>query len=104
MSWDPYLDLRSGVLRNRLGITDAAELAGAEAELTGYRLMELRTRPLPGSYDLPHLQAFHRYIFGDVYDWAGELRTVPLGKGGALFCPPAAPRRHRGRRVHPARP
>lgn len=88
MSWDPYLDLRSGVLRNRLGITDAAELARAEAELTSYRLIELRARPLPGNYDLPHLQAFHRYIFGDVYDWAGELRTVSLGKGGALFCHP----------------
>lgn len=88
MSWDPYLDLRSGVLRNRLGITDAAELARAEAELTSYRLIELHARPLPGDYDLPHLQAFHRYIFGDVYDWAGELRTVTLGKGGALFCHP----------------
>ena len=88
MSWDPYLDLRSGVLRNRLGITDAAELARAEAELTSYRLIELHARPLPGDYDLPHLQAFHRYIFGDVYNWAGELRTVTLGKGGALFCHP----------------
>jgi hypothetical protein len=37
VSWDPYLDLQSGVLRNRLGITDAAELAHAEAELTSYR-------------------------------------------------------------------
>jgi cell filamentation protein len=88
VSWDPYLDLRSGVLRNRLGITDAAELARAEAELTSYRLIELRAHPLPGNYDLPHLQAFHRYIFGDLYDWAGELRTVTLGKGGALFCLP----------------
>jgi cell filamentation protein len=88
VSWDPYLDLQSGVLRNRLGITDAAELARAEAELTSYRLIELRADPLPGGYDLPHLQAFHRHIFGDVYDWAGELRTVSLGKGGALFCFP----------------
>jgi cell filamentation protein len=88
VSWDPYLDLQSGVLRNRLGITDAAELAHAEAELTSYRLIELRTSPLPGRYDLAHLQAFHRYVFGDVYDWAGELRTVSLGKGGALFCAP----------------
>src|SRR5262249_12963421 len=39
-------------------------------------------------YDLAHLRAFHRHIFGDVYDWAGELRTVRIGKGGALFCPP----------------
>ena len=35
MSWDPYLDLQTGVLRNRLGIADKAELARAEAELTG---------------------------------------------------------------------
>jgi cell filamentation protein len=88
VSWDPYLDLQSGVLRNLLGITDAGELATAEAELTSYRLIELHTSPLPGRYDLAHLQAFHRYIFGDLYDWAGELRTVTLGKGGALFCHP----------------
>jgi cell filamentation protein len=70
VSWDPYLDLQSGVLRNRLGITDAAELARAEAELTSYRLIELRADPLPGGYDLPHLQAFHRHIFptaGEVF-------------------------------------
>ncbi|QYN41158.1 Fic family protein (plasmid) [Pseudonocardia sp. DSM 110487] len=87
MSWDPYLDLQSGVLRNRLGITDKAELAQAEAELTSYRLIELRLNPLPGCYDLVHLQGFHRYIFGDVYDWAGELRTVSIGKGQP-FCLP----------------
>jgi len=39
---DPYLDLDTGVLRNRLGITDPAELAQAEAELTALRLIELR--------------------------------------------------------------
>jgi cell filamentation protein, protein adenylyltransferase len=85
VSWDPYLDLQSGVLRNRLGITDAGELARVEAELTSYRLIELSLDPLPGSYDLAHLQAFHRYIFGDLYDWSGQLRTVSIGKG-ALYC------------------
>lgn len=87
MSWDPYLDLQTGVLHNRLGITDAGELAQAEANFTSVRITQLRRHPLPGRYDLPHLQAFHRHIFGDVYDWAGELRTVSLGKGG-LFCLP----------------
>lgn len=85
--WDPYLDLSTGVLRNRLGLTDPAELARAEAELTALRLIELRQHPLPGHYDLAHLQAFHRYIFGDIYDWAGEIRTVSIGKG-QLFCLP----------------
>lgn len=84
---DPYLDLDTGVLRNRLGITDPAELAQAEAELTALRLVELRRRPLPGVYDLAHLQAFHWHIFGDVYEWAGRLRTVSIGKG-QLFCLP----------------
>lgn len=88
MSWDPYLDLDTGVLRNRLGITSQAELARAEADLTAVRIAQLWRRPLPGCYDLAHLQAFHRHIFGDVYDWAGQLRTVSIGKGAALFCPP----------------
>lgn len=87
MSWDPYLDLDTGVLRNRLGITDRAELARAESELTGLRLVDLERTDLPGHHDLVHLQAFHRHIFGDVYDWAGELRTVAIGKG-VPFCPP----------------
>ena len=89
MSWDPYLDLEAGVLRNRLGLTDPEQLRRAEAGLTAVRLAQLATRPLPGHYDLEHLQAFHRLIFGEVYDWAGELRTVSIGKG-TLFCLPDA--------------
>ena len=84
---DPYLDPASGVLRNLLGITDAAELARAEAALSGSRLIDLERRRLPGRYDLAHLQAFHRYILGDVYDWAGQLRTVSIAKG-SVFCLP----------------
>jgi len=87
VSWDPYLDLSSGVLRNRLGITDAGELATAEADFTSVRIAQLNRGHLPGSYDLSHLQALHRHIFGDVYDWAGELRTVAIGRGTA-FCRP----------------
>lgn len=84
---DPYLDPVSGVLRNRLGIGDAAELAEVEAALSASRLVDLERRRLPGSYDLDHLRAFHRYILGDVYDWAGELRTVSIAKG-SVFCLP----------------
>lgn len=39
MSGDPYIDLETGVLRNRLGITDAADLARAESELTSYAFL-----------------------------------------------------------------
>lgn len=94
--WDPYLDLDSGVLRNRLGITDPVELSRAEAEFAATALTELALTRLPGDYDIAHLQAFHRVIFGDLYPWAGEVRTVALGKAGQLFCPPEAIERRAG--------
>jgi cell filamentation protein len=87
VSWDPYLDLDTGVLHNRLGISDRAELARAEADLTASRLYDLQRTRLTGDYDLDHLRSFHRAIFADVYEWAGELRTVSIGRGG-LFCLP----------------
>lgn len=40
---------------------------------------------IAGEYDLAHLQAFHRYLFAGLYEWAGDLRTVVLAKTD-LFC------------------
>ncbi|GAB2893382.1 Fic/DOC family protein [Streptomyces mayteni] len=82
---DPYL-LPSGALRNRLDITDAVALSEAEADISRARLAILSSRPLPGTYDLAHLQRFHATIFGDVYPWAGELRTIDITKW-TPFCP-----------------
>jgi cell filamentation protein len=84
---DPYLDPASGVLRNRLGITSQMELDQAEAALSASRLIDLERRRLPGGYDLSHLRAFHRFILGYIYDWAGELRTAAISKG-SVFCLP----------------
>lgn len=82
---DPYA-LPNGVLRNNLGITDQQLLTSAEADITRARLVQLIERPLAGAYDLSHLRAFHAVIFGDVYSWAGELRTVDIAKR-TPFCP-----------------
>ena len=82
---DPYLDPASGVLRNRFGITDQAVLESTEADLVASRSRELASNPIQGGFDLKHLQAIHRYLFGDVYDWAGQLRTVDISKNGNLF-------------------
>ena len=88
MSGDPYLDPRTGLFRNRLGLTDRVELATAEKRLTTARIGQLRRRRLPGNYDLEHLRVFHWTIFQDVYPWAGQLRTVLIVKAGASFCLP----------------
>ena len=63
---DPYLDQASGVLRNRLDIVDAAQLSQVESEVSLLRDHELKLNPLPGRYDLAHLAAFHRRMFGEV--------------------------------------
>lgn len=86
MSTDPYVDPRTGVLRNLLGIRDARELAAAEARLVAAAERVLFAEGLVlGRFDLDHLRAVHRHLFGEVYDWAGELRTVNMAKGETLF-------------------
>jgi cell filamentation protein len=85
VSDDPYLDAASGVLRNRLGISDREQLGRVEAGLSAAALADLGVRSLPGGYDLAHLQAFHREIFGDLYPWAGEIRVVAAAKSD-MFC------------------
>ncbi|HLY54493.1 MAG TPA: Fic family protein [Stellaceae bacterium] len=79
---DPYLYPGSSVLRNKLGITDAKQLDYAERELVVQRSRQGIPR---GGFDLAHLRAIHRHLFQDVYEWAGELRTVELTKGGHRF-------------------
>lgn len=84
-SHDPYIDPSSGVLTNRFRIADEATLEATEASLVALRSYELAQRPLPGQFDLVHLQAIHRYLFGDLYEWAGQLRTIDIAKGGNAF-------------------
>jgi cell filamentation protein len=84
---DPYTDPVTGVLRNKLGLSMAGELEAAEREITHASLILLRETPVRATCDLPHLCAVHRRIFGDIYDWAGQVRSVAIAKG-SLFCLP----------------
>jgi cell filamentation protein len=84
---DPYADPVTGVLHNKLGLSTSGELESAEREITHAALIFLKESPVQPSYDLRHLCAIHRRIFGDIYDWAGQLRTVAIAKGN-WFCLP----------------
>jgi cell filamentation protein len=79
---DPYLIPGTNVLRSRLGISDARRLDRVERRLVADRIAE--GAPI-GVFDLTHLSAIHYHLFQDVYDWAGELRTVEISKGGHQF-------------------
>lgn len=85
MSDNVYCYPDSNVLKNKCGLEDAELLHQAETELVAIRLLELQLNPIAGKYDLKHLQAIHRYLFQDLYDWAGKIRTVEIGKGN-MFC------------------
>jgi cell filamentation protein len=82
MSDDPYLYPATTILRNRLGIRNAEQLEAFERLMAMQRAAE----GIPtGDFDLAHLQAIHGHLFQDVYDWAGQIRTVELNKGGHQF-------------------
>ena len=69
----------TGVLKNKLGITDPAALSRAATDSTALRLAELQATPVRGGFDSAHLQAIHHHVFQDLYDWAGELRLIDAG-------------------------
>ena len=77
-------------LENKLGITDSAELARAEERLSKMRALELFEKGLLDTFEIgtfAGLAQIHRYLFQDIYDFAGQVRTVNLAKGGFRFAP-----------------
>lgn len=77
-------------LENKLGITDSAELAREEERISKIRAVELfetgiLDRLEPGKFIA--LQAIHKHLFRDIYDFAGEMRRVNIAKGNFRFAP-----------------
>ena len=75
----------SDILINKFDIRDVKKLKLAERKLTMLRLLELFDDPIEGRFDLAHLQNIHRYIFQDIYEWSGEIRTIDIAKEH-MFC------------------
>lgn len=89
MAADPYLQ-ENGTFKNRLGITDAAELQARETAISSVRLAQMQQLERPvGRFDLDHLREIHRRAFGDVYEWAGKTRGEWTTIEGERFMPPA---------------
>ncbi len=82
---DIYCYPSSSVLKNKLGLTNQDKLDQFEAEITTLRLVELQENPIQGNFDLEHLKKLHFHIFQDVYDWAGQIRTVDISRGESRF-------------------
>ena len=78
------------MLDNRLGLTSSAELAREEERISKKKAIELFERDilenLP-SGKFSTLQTIHKYLFEDIYDFAGKIRTVNIAKGNFRFAP-----------------
>lgn len=76
---EKYCAPGAAVPANKLGAGDAGSLRAAVAEELAARQAELaEIGGLGGSYKLDHLCAFHKFLFGNVFDWAGEVRDVDM--------------------------
>ena len=78
------------ILENRLNITDSDELAREEERISKKKAADLFDNKLLDSFPagkFDTLQAIHKYMFEDIFDFAGEIRTVNLAKGNFRFAP-----------------
>ena len=78
------------ILQNKLGLTNEAELAWAEEKLSKTRALEHYDTGLLDTYEVgtfKGLAAIHKHLFGDVYEFAGQMRTVNIAKGNFRFAP-----------------
>ena len=77
-------------LDNKLNITDSTELARMEEKISKKKATELFENGYLDHYEagtFQMLSAIHRYLFGEIYEFAGEVRTVNIAKGNLRFAP-----------------
>ena len=77
-------------LENKLGLTSIAELDREEERISKKKATQLFNRKLLDTFDVgtfAGLAAIHKYLFEDIFDFAGEIRTVNIAKGNFRFAP-----------------
>lgn len=79
---DPYIDTETGLLINSIGAKTQSELDQIEADFVSIGLLKLYDEKFRVSYSLEDLQYIHASLFGKVYPWAGQIRTVEIHKVG----------------------
>ena len=78
----------SDVLKNKLNIRNKDELKAAEEEFSAVKQLVLLQDPVKGYFTKTHLLRIHRFLFEDVYPFAGQIRREQISKGDTMFYPP----------------
>ena len=78
----------SNVLKNKLNIRDNKLLKTAEEEITLIKQMELLKNPIKGNFSKAHFMNIRKFIFEDIYSFAGKIRREQISKADTMFYPP----------------
>ena len=81
---DDYYEGTSCLI-NKFNIKNEEQLAKLEAGITLAKTAELERNPLCDTFDFEHYKQIHKYLFEDLYEWAGKIRTVDISKKGTSF-------------------
>jgi len=73
------------VLINKFDIRNEEKLNEVESVIASVRYAEWLNAPKVDSFDFEHYKAIHHFLFSDLYDWAGQIRTVNISKKGTVF-------------------
>lgn len=73
------------ILVNKFNIRDEVKLNELESVLASARFAEWLNAPKADRFDFEHYKAIHHFLFSDLYDWAGQIRTVNISKKGTKF-------------------
>ena len=83
-----YCYPESDVLKNKLNIRNRDELKQAEEEITALKQYVLMESPIKGRFTKAQLMNIHRFLFEDIYPFAGHIRREQISKGDTMFFPP----------------
>ncbi|MBO4524468.1 MAG: Fic family protein [Ruminococcus sp.] len=83
-----YCYHESDVLINKLNIRNSDELKRAEEEITALKQYMLMESPIKGRFTKTQIINIHRFLFGDIYPFAGHIRREQISKGNTMFFPP----------------
>ena len=88
---DPYCYPETSVLKNKFNIREVSLLEKAEADLSRAKMSILYESPVD-KFDAQSFLRVHEFLFEEVYDWAGQLRTINISKpeevlgGKSIMC------------------
>lgn len=80
-----YCYKNTNILVNKLNITNQEKLNEKDSNISAVKIFNLRQNKMIGKFDLPHFVAIHKYIFEDLYPFAGLFRTENIAKGNFSF-------------------